>query len=235
MPEPRPEALSSPCLVSIQVGLPQTRGASDATHPMHAQWTSAFIKEPVEGRVFLSQSGLAGDGQADREVHGGPERAVLAYAAAHYPLWRAELAMPDLPHGAFGENFTVAGLDETTVCIADTLAIGGAIVQMSIPRGPCWKISRCWQREDLLQRVVENGRTGWYLRVLQEGEVWAGANFRWVERPCVGFSIARMVEARYHPEAPLEDLQWLANCEWIDEARRERFAQMAARRRSARG
>ena len=231
MPELRPEA---PSLVSIQVGQPQTRGEVGATHPMEVQWTSAFVKEPVQGRVFLTRTGLAGDGQADREVHGGPERAVLAYAAAHYPKWRAELAMPELPHGAFGENFTISDLDETTACIADTLEIGEAIVQVSIPRGPCWKISRRWQREDLLQRVVENGRTGWYLLVLQEGEVWAGSDFRWIDRPCAGFSIARMVEARHHPQAPIEDLEWLANCEWIDDARRLRFASMAAKRKGAR-
>jgi len=229
--EPRPEG---PKLVSIQVGLPETRGEAGATDPMHVQWTSAFVKEQVAGRVFLSRTGLAGDGQADLEVHGGPERAVLAYAAAHYPLWRKELEMPGLPHGAFGENFTMAGLDETTVCLADTLAIGEAVVQVSIPRGPCWKIARRWQRADLLQRVVENGRTGWYLRVLEEGAVWAGATGRWLDRPCAGFSIARMVEARHSPVAPLEDLEWLANCEWLEHARRERFAQMAARRKGAR-
>ena len=152
MPEPRPEA---PSLVSIQVGLPQTCGEAGATDPMHVQWTSAFVKEPVAGRVFLSRTGLAGDGKADREVHGGPERAALAYAAGHYLRWRAELEMPNLPHGAFGENFTVAGLDETTACIADTLAIGEAIVQVSTPRGPCWKIARRWQRADLLRRVAQ--------------------------------------------------------------------------------
>src|SRR5262245_26543296 len=102
-------------LVSIQVGMPQTRGVEGAIDPMDRPWATGFVKEPVHGLVHVGREHLDGDGQADLRVHGGVDKAILAYSAKHYPGWRAELGMPDLPHGAFGENFTIDGLDESTV------------------------------------------------------------------------------------------------------------------------
>jgi MOSC domain-containing protein YiiM len=146
----------------------------------------------VAGPIWLARTNLAGDGQADLENHGGVEQAVLAYAGDHYPAWRTELALPDMPYGAFGENFTIAGQDETTVCIGDTYAIGEAIVQVSQPRGPCWKLARRWRIKDLTARVQRSGRAGWYLRVLREGHVAAGQPVRLLERPFPQWTIARV-------------------------------------------
>lgn len=114
---------------------------------------------------------------------GGPEKAVLAYAADHYPLWRSELEPLELPYGTFGENFTIAGLTEETVCIGDIYIIGGAIVQISQPRQPCWKLARRWQVKDLVIRVPANGRTGWYFRVLKEGYIEQGVPVILLDRP----------------------------------------------------
>jgi MOSC domain-containing protein YiiM len=91
-----------PLLLSIQVGRPRAYGREGADDPMDRPWQTGFFKEPVEGSRWLGQTNLAGDGQADLVNHGGPDKAVLCYAAAHYPGWRSELAKPDLPHGAFG-------------------------------------------------------------------------------------------------------------------------------------
>src|SRR4051812_20506833 len=104
-------------LVSIQVGLPKRMGTPNAPDPMDRPWYSAFYKDPVAGPVRLHSRGLVGDGQADRRIHGLPEMAALCYAAAHYDLWRAELDRPEIGPGGFGENLTLAGADETTVCI----------------------------------------------------------------------------------------------------------------------
>ena len=218
-------------LVSVQTGLPRTRGEAGSRDPMRAEWTSAIFKQPVSGRVFLSREGLEGDGQADRASHGGPDRAVLMYAAAHYPAWRDELGI-DLPAGAFGENFTLEGVDETTACVGDTLALGEAVVQISQPRGPCWKIARRWERRDLLERVVATGRTGWYGRVAREGFVWADAGCVRIERPCPGWTVARVAALRSDVAAPVADLEFLAACPWLSRERRRRFAAVAARRRS---
>jgi len=181
-------------LVSIQVGLPRRWGDPEATDPMERPWESAIAKEPVQGPVWLGRTNLIGDGQADLKHHGGPDKAVLAYAAAHYPLWRAELGRSDLPYGAFGENFTINGLTEEVVCIGDVYAIGEARVQVSQPRQPCWKIARRWRIKDLTARVVETGRTGWYLRVLTEGYVEARVPVELVERPFPQWTVARATE-----------------------------------------
>ena len=170
-----------PNVESIQVGRPQqfsTEG--DSSKP----WTSAIIKESVSGAVWLGMTTLDGDEQSDLIHHGGPDKAVLAYSAEHYPGWRRSMDNPLLPFGAFGENFTVAGLTETDVCIGDMWQVGNeAVVQVSQPRQPCWKLSRRWGINDLAVQVQRTGRTGWYLRVLQEGEVEAGSPITLAERP----------------------------------------------------
>jgi MOSC domain-containing protein YiiM len=140
----------------------------------------------------LGQTNLVGDGQAAVGIHGGPDKAVLGYAASHYPLWRLELEWPDLSFGAFAENFTLDGLSEETVCLGDVYAVGEAVVQVSQPRSPCWKIARRWQRPDLTERVEATGRTGWYHRVLQEGAVEAGQPVTLVERPFPEWNVRRV-------------------------------------------
>jgi MOSC domain-containing protein YiiM len=173
-------------LLSIQVGLPTTHHAQPGR-----PWRTGFYKWPVDGPVWLGRTNLAGDGQGNRKVHGGPDKAVLMYAGAHYPLWRAELNRPDLPHGAFAENFTVSELDEETVCLGDIFVLGEARVQVSQPRQPCSNITRRWGIDGLTQRVEATGRSGWYLRVLTEGLVEAGLELKLAERPNPDWSVAR--------------------------------------------
>lgn len=157
--------------MSIQVGQPQPLG--------HTR--SAFRKQPVQGPVLLLQSGLEGDQQADTEAHGGPDQAVLCYADSHYDRWLEELGMEMRPAG-FGENFTVAGADESSVWIDDVYEVGEAVVQVSKPRGPCFKIGLRWQMPILVRLVEQSGRHGWYLRVLREGLVEAGQEMTLLER-----------------------------------------------------
>lgn len=182
---------------SIQVGLPRRAGSDDAPDGMDRSWTSGIWKEAVNGPVQCGRTNLAGDGQADLRVHGGPDKAVLAYAAAHYPSWRAELTLPGLSAGAFGENLTVEGLTERDVCIGDTVALGTAVLQLSQPRGPCWKLARRWRVADLAARVQRSGRTGWYYRVLEEGEVAPGQRLALIERPCPEWTVARANRVMY--------------------------------------
>jgi MOSC domain-containing protein YiiM len=182
-------------LVSIQVGLPAVHGAPGADDPLDQPWRTGFFKAPVAGPVWLGRLNLVGDGQANLRVHGGEDKAVLGYAASHYPLWRAELNLPDLPYGAFAENFTIAGQDEAQVCLGDVYAIGHARVQVSQPRQPCASISHRWRLPGLTQQVEATGRHGWYMRVLTEGEVVAGEPVALVERPSPEWSIARTTQA----------------------------------------
>ena len=179
-----------PLVLSIQVGLPNHLGTPNAPNPMDRPWVTAAFKEPVEGPVWLGTTNLVGDGQANLQVHGGPDKAVLAYAADHYPVWRTELGLSDLRNGGFAENFTVAGLTEPTVAIGDIYAIGDARVQVSEPRQPCWKNSRRWRIRDLSLRIQNSGRTGWYFRVLKEGIVQQGLSLVLLERPFPQWTVA---------------------------------------------
>ena len=172
-------------VLSIQVGKPK-----DVAPQGHGKtWTTGFEKRAIAGPVRLEQSNFKGDGQADLKHHGGPDKAVCVYPASHYSPWRTELGLDFVP-GSFGENLTVAGLDEKDVCIGDVWEIGDARVQVSQPRQPCWKLSRWWKVDDLAVRVQKTARTGWYLRVLTEGDVEAEASIRLVERAHPDWTIA---------------------------------------------
>jgi MOSC domain-containing protein YiiM len=186
-------------LVSIQVGRPRTVAPSGDGQPWDRQWTTAFWKDPVEGPVMLGLLSVEGDGVADTNGHGGPDQAALCYSADHYSAWRSELDLPDLPHGGFAENFTISGQDEKSVCIGDVYEIGQAVIQVSKPRSPCFKISWRWRRADLLPRVEATGRHGWYVRVLREGLVEAGQPVRLQDRPHPDWSVraaADVIQAR---------------------------------------
>lgn len=213
-------------LVSIQVGLPQDRGIEGAADPMESRWMSGFIKEPVTGPVWLGRLGLDGDGQADLENHGGPDKAVLAYAEGHYPGWRAELGLVELAPGGFGENLTVRGLDEASVCLGDQYAIGAVRVEVSQPRLPCWKLARRWGRNDLPKRVVATNRSGWYLRVITEGTIEAGLDVVLLERPLPQWTIVRLAQARMERMARRAEAAELAACPYLAEAWRSSFTEV---------
>jgi MOSC domain-containing protein YiiM len=136
--------------------------------------TTGIYKEPVAGRIMLRRFNLDGDQQADLTVHGGRDKAVYVYPSEHYSVWRTELPGTDLPYGIFGENFTTEGLDESSVYIGDRFTIGDAVVEVTQPRLPCYKLGIRFGRPDMPKRFHASGRCGFYLAVLQEGEVGAG-------------------------------------------------------------
>ncbi len=135
---------------------------------------TGIFKEPVTGLVRVRTLGLVGDEQADLEVHGGPLKAVYAYPSEHYAFWTVELPGTPLPWGAFGENLTVSGLSESGVRVGDRFRIGSALLAATRPRFPCYKLGIKFGRADILDRFLASGRTGFYLRVLEEGELCAG-------------------------------------------------------------
>ena len=193
-------------LVSIQIGMPRVFGDEGGFRPDRA-WSSAILKEPVEGPVWLDELNLAGDRQDDLGVHGGPDQSILGYCAGHYPHWREALERPDFPYGAFGENFTIEGLDEDSACIGDTFEVGEAVIQVTSPRGPCWKIARRHGIRELTALVERRGWTGWYYRTLQQGHVEAGQELTLRERPHPGWTIRQAATViRGRDGAALEQL-----------------------------
>ena len=149
----------------------KTLNGTTETKSNEEPWTTGIFKTTVCGPVWLGKLNLAGDAQADLSVHGGIHKAVNVYPSEHYSYWRQDIHLPDMPYGAFGENFTTYGLLEDEVCIGDMFGIGDAVVQVSQPRQPCWKLERRWGIKDFVIRIKETGRIGWYLRV-SEGRIY---------------------------------------------------------------
>lgn len=155
---------------------------------------SAIAKRAVAGPVRVGWLGLEGDEQADLEVHGGPEKAIHHYPHDHYPFWREAIG----PHplldaaGAFGENISTQGLTEESVCIGDRFRLGSALVEVAQGRQPCWKLDHRFDGAKVMAGVVTSGRSGWYYRVLEEGQVTAGDELELVERAYPQWSVARV-------------------------------------------
>lgn len=190
---------AAPRLLEVRAGHARDFARPAWDHAPERTWRSAYQKDPLSGPAFVRRLGVEGDEQYDTEVHGGPEMALLAYSVGHYPEWRAALDLPAIGPGGFGENLCVSGLDERTVCIGDVWRVGEARLQVSQPRGPCANISRRWDRADFMKRVTDTARTGWYLRVLDEGRVTAGDAIERLERPRPEWSVERVFRARVGP------------------------------------
>lgn len=211
-------------IASIQVGLPRQLGTADAADPMDQPWTSGIVKTSVLGPVTVGKLNLEGDGQADLVHHGGPDKAVLAYSAGHYRSWRNELGIDQLHHGAFGENLTIQGLAEPDVCIGDIWRANDVLFQVSQPRQPCWKLGRRWRRADLPKRVVSTGRSGWYLRVLQEGTIESGSAMTLEERLYPQWTVTHTATLMYGKQADREAVAALAELEVLAASWRDGFA-----------
>ncbi len=150
---------------------------------------TAIFKSPVEDGLLLSETGLEGDEQADLRVHGGPDKAVCAYCAENLPYWSKVLGTCLAP-GAFGENFTVEGMPESDVCIGDVYEVGDAVVQISQPRQPCFKLAVRHGLPEMALLVQESGKTGFYLRCLEPGEVRRGDGIHLLERAAGAVGVA---------------------------------------------
>lgn len=177
--------MTQPMVVSVHVGTPR-----EVREDKRAYMTAIF-KDAREAPVWVGTSQVEGDAQADQKHHGGPDRAVLGYGVGHYPVWRAEEPRFDFPNGCFGENLSIAGLDEHSVCIGDVVAIGETVLEVTYPRVPCYKLNGRSGIPNLLTRVIATGRIGWFYRVLQEGRVQAGQAIALRERPHPEWTIAR--------------------------------------------
>jgi len=203
-------------LISLNIGRPRLalyKGASINT---------GIFKKPVSGRVALRTLNLDGDRQADLAVHGGPYKAVYAYPSEHYEYWRAELPGTDLPWGMFGENFTTEGLGED-VHVGDRFRIGSAILMVRQPRMPCYKLAAKVQREDIIERFLRSGRSGFYFSVEHEGEVGVGDSFELISRIHDGITIAEMNRLFFREKYDRELLQKAVATATLPENWREYF------------
>lgn len=187
---------------------------------------SAIVKEPFDGKQWVTKTGICGDEQADLSVHGGPEKALHHYAADHYQFWKEEIpgGADKFAPGGFGENLSTTGLTEELLCIGDIIRIGGAVVQVSQGRQPCWKLSAHVGREDMAARFQKSGRTGWYYRVLQEGFIQPGDPIALLERLQPGWRLSMVIAARFDPRLTPTLAKELSMVEGLSASWRSGFA-----------
>lgn len=204
-------------VISVNVGLPR-----------QVTWkgkivSTGIFKEPVNDRVMVRSLNLHGDGQADLTVHGGLDKAVYVYPFEHYDYWRGELPDTQLTLGNFGENFTTTGLKEEDVNIGDRFRIGNLTLMVTQPRLPCYKLGIRFGRPDMVKRFMASGRTGFYFRVLQEGEVVAGDTLELVSRDNHNITVADITQLYVREENNPDLLHRAAQLEALPQSWRDYF------------
>ena len=211
-------------LLSVQTGRTAPLGPEEVP--------SAFVKTARLGPVAVMRLGLDGDEQADLSVHGGPEKAVYAYAATRYPQWAEQF--PDLAEhftgGAMGENLTVSGLIEDDIFVGDVHQVGSALLQVCQPRQPCFKFALRHNSKYLPKAMVRSGFSGWYYRVLRVGQLEAGDKLILQDRPNPDFPFTRLVEIIYHGKATADEIRRMAGLEGLASQWREHARALLAAR-----
>ena len=204
-------------LISVNVGLPR-----------EVMWKgrrvrTGIFKEPIEGRVMVRRLNLDGDRQADLSVHGGPDKAVYGYPGEHYKYWRNELPGMKLPWGIFGENLTTEGLLEEDVNIGDRFRAGSAVLTVTQPRMPCYKLQVRFGRDDIVKRFLRSGRPGFYFSVLEEGEVTAGHEIELLSRDQNNVTITDITRLYFSEKDNLELLHRAVEVEALPRSWRDYF------------
>jgi MOSC domain-containing protein YiiM len=199
-------------ILALFAGRSKTIASQGANAWWDQPWESGIFKEAVSGPVWLSDGGVQGDEQADRKNHGGPEKAVCVYPAAHYDYWRRQPGLADMSYGGFGENLTLGGATEAQLCIGDRFQFDGALVEISQPRQPCWKLSRRWHVRDLKEQAEQTGFTGFYFRVLKPGWLKSGSAGVLIERPWPQWNLAECNAIMHQRPKDFAAAQQLAEC-----------------------
>jgi MOSC domain-containing protein YiiM len=189
-----------------------TAVCTGTARPFNGAELSAITKRPREGAVQVLGEGLAPDEQADRRVHGGPEMALHLYPLDHHAWWRGHIGdHPALDEpGGFGSNLAVSGLTEEMVHIGDRFRLGTALIEVSQPRQPCWKIEHRFDHKGMVAAIIETGRCGWYFRVIETGEVAAGDSLERIATGATDWSVARAFQALVAGKATRDELAELA-------------------------
>lgn len=183
---------------------------------------TGIYKEPVEHPLFLSKTNLEGDGQADLVHHGGEDKAVCVYSFDHYSYWEDALGV-QLEPGAFGENLTIRGLTEENVFLGDVFQFGEAIVEVSQPRQPCFKLAMKHQVKDLPVQIQNTKFTGFYFRVLKEGRVSKEDGLELIESQANGVSITAANQIKYHDTQNTEAIKRILEVKALSDSWRSSF------------
>ncbi|TDI61078.1 MAG: MOSC domain-containing protein [Alphaproteobacteria bacterium] len=210
-------------LLSVNVSLPK-----EVVHDGKTIMTGIY-KEPVGGRVMVRALKIDGDGQANLQAHGGTYKAVYAYGFENYAYWETELGRDDLSYGQFGENLTTEGITDDEVHIGDVFRIGGALLRVTQSRNPCAKIVAKMGVKDFAKRFIASGRVGFYLSVLEEGEIGAGDDIERVKRDPEGVSIGDINRLRNFDRDDLDGLRRALRSDALAPELRQPFEQRLAK------
>lgn len=210
----------------LSVNIAQPREVSYIDRRGREKTTStAIFKEPAPGRLMLRTLNLDGDGQADLNGHGGIYKAVYVYTVENYRYWANELGRTDFKAaGQFGENFTVEGMADDAVWIGDVFGVGGALVEVTQPRVPCFKLGIRVGIEGFQKQFARSCRVGFYLRVLEEGEVGAGDEFVGVRESSVRMTVREVMHLLYFDPDNLEDAKKALEIEALSPGWRRSFS-----------
>lgn len=197
-------------------------------HRWEGKEPSAIRKTRIE-TAEVTLTGLAGDQQADLEVHGGPEKALHIYPSEHYDAWRE--AFPQITRtfrpGGFGENISSSGFTEEDLCIGDILSTGAVRLQVAQGRQPCWKLNQHTGNPAMAAAFQKSGKTGWYFRVQETGTLEAGEDLTLIERPCPEWNLRDVILARFNPRLDPDTAMALSKLEHLAEPWRASFAKKA--------
>src|SRR5215470_5740311 len=204
-------------LLSVNVGLPRDIEWSGRT--VH----TGIWKNPVPGRCRVRRLNLDGDGQGDTAGHGGEQRAVFVYQLESYRHWEQQLNRADFVHGNFGENFTIEGLPDDSVCIGDRFRIGTALFEITQPRVTCYRVGIRTNEPRMAALLTSSGRPGFYFRVLEEGAVDAGDEIVKAGEAKERMTVAEINALLYSPNHPHDSLERALRIEALSSGWRSSF------------
>jgi ferredoxin-NADP reductase/MOSC domain-containing protein YiiM len=216
-------------LLSVNVGLPRDIAWNGRT--VH----TAIWKAPVPSRCRVGRLNLDGDGQGDLAGHGGEQRAVYAYQIESYRYWQEQLKRADFVYGQFGENFTIEGLPDEAVCIGDRYRIGSALFEVTQPRVTCYRVGIRMNEPRMPALLTSSGRPGFYVRVLQEGEVGAGDDIVKEGEAAERMTVAEINALLYSPDHPRDRLERALRIDALSPGWRSSFEALLKSRTTGRG
>jgi len=210
-------------IVSLNVGLPRRVLHHDR------EVTTSIFKSPVRGPAVLCRLNLDGDRQSDLRVHGGKNKAVYAYASEHYDYWHDQLPEADLTWGNFGENLTTEGLREQDASIGDVYRMGAALVKVTQPRMPCYKLGIRFGRDDMVKRFLDSGHSGIYFSVVEEGLVNVGDAIERISSAPDGISISDVNRAYAYSRDNIDLVRRIVNAQILPRGLHQDFVDELAR------
>ncbi|MCS0380333.1 MOSC domain-containing protein [Vibrio diabolicus] len=179
---------------------------------------SAINKQVLPERQHATELGFISDEQGDPRFHGGIQKALHIYPSEHYPIWQQQLGERTIfqSAGSFGENISSEGVTESTICLKDKIRIGSTLLEVSQGRMPCWKLNVRFDQHDMARRLQDTLRTGWYFRVLEEGDIGAGDEIILCERPYPEWPLARIMGAVFTGCLDREELTKLSELPLVE-------------------